>query len=111
MTRDEIIKMAREAGLAGVESPEGLAAFVFRFAALVAAAEREACTKVCDAASEPRRGYDGQTDELLEALAKLVEDLEMRSNWKRGDDKGVVDCGHSVYLKARAAISKAGGAV
>lgn len=51
-----------------------------------------------------------QRDELLEALAKLVEDLEMRSNWKRGDDKGVVDCGHSVYLKARAAIAKAGGA-
>ena len=36
--RDAIIKLAREAGLAGVESPEGLAAFVFRFAALVAAA-------------------------------------------------------------------------
>ena len=49
MTRDEIIKLAREAGLAGVESPEGLAAFVFRFAALVAAAEREACAKVCEA--------------------------------------------------------------
>lgn len=48
--------------------------------------------------------------ELLEALTRLVEDLEMRSNWKRGDDKGVVDCGHSVYLKARAAIAKAGGA-
>ena len=51
-----------------------------------------------------------QRNELLEALTKLVEDLEMRSNWKRGDDKGVVDCGHSVYLKARAAIAKAGGA-
>ena len=47
--------------------------------------------------------------ELLDALSKLVEDLEMRANWKRGDDKGVVDCGHSVYMNARAAITKAKG--
>lgn len=48
--------------------------------------------------------------DLLEALTKLVEDLEMRSNWKRGSENGVVDCGNSVYLKARSAIAKARGA-
>jgi len=44
MTRDDIIRMAREAGcdIAWADSLE-------RFAALVAAAEREACAKVCDA--------------------------------------------------------------
>jgi hypothetical protein len=52
MTQDEIVKMAREAGInveqgfllrfAGVEDD------LERFAALVAAAEREACAKVCD---------------------------------------------------------------
>ncbi|MGL4297365.1 MAG: hypothetical protein ACRCTG_16775 [Aestuariivirga sp.] len=47
MTRDDIIKLAREAGLAGVESINGLAAFVLRFAALVSAAEREACVTAC----------------------------------------------------------------
>lgn len=53
MTRDEIIRMARDAGLAQLHgqtfpghayTPEALE----RFAALVAAAEREACAKVCD---------------------------------------------------------------
>ena len=60
MTRDDIIRMAREAGfevhprkeqvrvgidaLMGIDSTEK----VERFAALVAAAEREACAKVCE---------------------------------------------------------------
>jgi hypothetical protein len=54
MTQEDIIKLAREAGLA-----EGIAdglngewkaerEFLERFAALVAAAEREACAKVCE---------------------------------------------------------------
>ena len=46
MTQDEIIRMAREAGIAH-------AAGIYmehleRFAALVAAHEREACAKVCE---------------------------------------------------------------
>ena len=55
MTRDDIIRMAREAEGAditshgwtswvGVHSTE----FLERFAALVAAAEREACAKACE---------------------------------------------------------------
>ena len=44
MTREEIIRIAREAN-ASFETAESM----FRFAALVAAAEREACAKVCDA--------------------------------------------------------------
>jgi hypothetical protein len=44
MTRDDIIRMAKEAGyLAWHIDPRAE-----RFAALVAAAEREACAKVCD---------------------------------------------------------------
>jgi hypothetical protein len=52
MTREELIRMAREAGC-GFESitlnwicPDNLE----RFAALVAAAEREECAKVCEKA-------------------------------------------------------------
>ena len=46
--KEDIIKMAREAGFAdGVAEIVGLEGFA-RFAALVAAAEREACAKVCD---------------------------------------------------------------
>ena len=45
MTKDEIIRMAREAGLFTHKEvqPE-----LERFAKLVAAAEREACAKVCE---------------------------------------------------------------
>jgi len=62
MTRDDIIRMAREAGLAPIYSacdePGVRCAYedwdeeLERFAALVAAAEREACAKVCDAAAK-----------------------------------------------------------
>lgn len=50
LNRDDVIRMAREAGEA-----EGLETVIFhpvleRFANLVAAAEREACAKVCESA-------------------------------------------------------------
>lgn len=45
MTRDDIVKLAYEAGIHVY--PEFEAAFE-HFAALVTAAEREACAKVCD---------------------------------------------------------------
>lgn len=56
MTQDEIIRMAREA--ANNEPIYGRKEFTFsrneleRFAALVAAHEREACAKVCDKYAE-----------------------------------------------------------
>jgi len=46
MNREDIIKLAREAGLAYGSDEKPLNS-VTRFAALVAAAEREACAKVC----------------------------------------------------------------
>ena len=49
MTRDDIIRMAREAGFDDFFTRD-LA--LERFAALVAAAEREACAKVCDRNAE-----------------------------------------------------------
>ena len=49
MDRDTIIRLAREAGFAdGVVEIVGLEGFS-RFAALVAAHEREECAKVCEA--------------------------------------------------------------
>ena len=58
MTRDDIIRMAREAGLEQTVSiaPDGSSRIVScppiepleRFATLVAAAEREACAEVCE---------------------------------------------------------------
>jgi hypothetical protein len=73
MTKDEIIRMAREAGF-DVGTEDGYA-FVFdfnnlnqtprleRFAALAAAAEREACAKVCD--SEAKRALFNWSDDLV----------------------------------------------
>jgi hypothetical protein len=57
MNKEDIIRMAREAGEA-----EGMAEFVFhpvieRFADLVASAEREACAKIADTA-EPYKSAD-----------------------------------------------------
>ena len=53
MTQDEIVKMARETGLVRtgdkwVEPARWGVTELVHFAALVAAAEREACAKVCD---------------------------------------------------------------
>ena len=51
MTKDEIIRMAREAGLIKGQhwnKNNMNTAFMCDFANLVAAAEREACAKVCE---------------------------------------------------------------
>jgi hypothetical protein len=48
MTQDEIIKMARQAGIGWGERLGGMPEFLERFAKLVAQHEREACAKVCD---------------------------------------------------------------
>jgi len=47
MKREDIIRMAREAGWGNLVSMPYVEALE-RFAALVAAAEREACAQVCD---------------------------------------------------------------
>jgi hypothetical protein len=47
MTRDEMIKLAREAGWQYADGDDGYSP-LWRFAALVAAAEREACAKVAE---------------------------------------------------------------
>jgi hypothetical protein len=69
MTRDDIIRMAREAGLIKDwmvlrnEESDALA----RFASLIAAAEREACARMAEAFHQ--HGYDFTGDlELHEAI-------------------------------------------
>ena len=68
MTRDDIIRMAREAGLLvigtadGSEAvytwPQGITDEIERFAAIVAAAEREECAKICEQSDEDGEGPD-----------------------------------------------------
>ena len=77
MNREDIIKMAREAGAGditvngwttwvGTQTTE----FLERFANLVAAAEREACAKVCDKRAELSGIF---TDEEIEAYSCAKE--------------------------------------
>ena len=56
MNREDIIRMARDAGLTGLVEADVIGNFE-RFAALVAAAEREACAKIC---TEEAPSLDGQ---------------------------------------------------
>ncbi len=51
VSREEIIKLARQAGaiFGNMEEAAAVAPIFERFAALVAAAEREECAKVCEA--------------------------------------------------------------
>ena len=87
MTRDDVIKWAREAGfpfnkygaLKGDEDGEIDADEMFeRFAALVAAAEREACARACQAVID-----GGQYDEYQQYAAAACRD-EIRARGKKG---------------------------
>ena len=59
MTRDDIIRMAREVGISVPWDQEPVPFVLLeRFAEFVAAAEREACAKVCDDAVGSASMYD-----------------------------------------------------
>ncbi len=73
MNREDIIRMAREAGFREPAPSDGCMGLAFdyrdgndtgasleRFAALVAAAEREACAKVADASIPQHERFDDQ---------------------------------------------------
>ena len=56
MNREDIIRMAQEAGLIPppLDWPQKYAEALERFAALVASAEREACAKLCEEFSQAK---------------------------------------------------------
>ena len=57
MTKDDITRMAREAGFVGFDGENKC---LREFAALVVAAEREACAKVCDSWYDVLCQFDSQ---------------------------------------------------
>ena len=59
MTRDDIIKLAREAGDDVEHTLPSDLDFLERFSALVAAAEREACAKVCESHAADAWDHEG----------------------------------------------------
>lgn len=80
--KEDIVRMAKEAGLMGNELayagwyPEALE----RFAELVAAAEREACAKVCEKQMEPFSGFDAYCNGGVNGLEKTAAAIRARSN-------------------------------
>ena len=77
MTHEEIIAMAKEAGLGNaLGSVDGLDELAC-FAALVAAKEREACALVCDASVKEWLRLDGSHHELTEAQM-LADEIRAR---------------------------------
>ncbi len=78
MTHDEIIRMAREAGV-DVDTAWGVSdVAIERFATLVAAAEREACAKVCDELAGILLGHKDRAG--AEICVSLRDDIRARSN-------------------------------
>ena len=89
MSRDEIIAMATEAGLNSYRIAPGEAVAVWeRFAALVAAAEREACAQVC--ASEEAR-----------ALYNFDNDLEANRPFWNGGSQIATSCEASIRARSK----------
>ena len=75
MTTNEIIAMATEAGLNSYRIAPGEAVAAWeRFAALVAAKEREACARAIEA--EVRKQDDALILQLVEALCECAEDSQ-----------------------------------
>jgi hypothetical protein len=78
MNREEITRMAQEAGFEWdlIDDDEGQIWYISadglqRFAALVAAAEREACAKVCEEVAEAvtyQRNSQAAADKCAEAI-------------------------------------------
>ena len=68
MNRDDIIRMAREAGMAGMLT-DVVTTFdeLERFAALVAAAERETCAEACK-----RLLYDGEDSYVVNKCVEAI---------------------------------------
>jgi hypothetical protein len=84
MNREDIIRMAQEAGFEsnslGVTYTSGwLPDLLERFAALVAAAEREACAKVCDERKLPRLPDSSEFDHLYnQAVSHCAKAIRAR---------------------------------
>lgn len=101
MTREEIIRMAREAGFSewAVQTPKDLE----RFAALVAAAERD--QRAFEIAESYRCGWDGGVKAEREACARLCEELDgypwAKAIRARGEKRTCPEC---EYQKQRAAL-------
>ena len=89
MTRDDVIRMAREAdpGFEGGEESDGTMTDsivgidqVFKFAALVAAAEREACAKAIENSMDQLPDTSDWANGYIQATKDIAEGIRARGN-------------------------------
>jgi hypothetical protein len=99
MTQEDIFKMAQEAGF-DVHRGEWLFQMLERFAALVAAAEREACAKLVWPTQEVKVWSDNE----LEAMTGAFNQAQEKHGWY----ETIMAVG-ATALKARAAAIRARG--
>jgi hypothetical protein len=78
VNRDDIIRMAREADLPLPLSSADIIETIEFFAALVAAAEREACAKVCEH-KMPQPVVNWSDAQIVEALRECAAAIRARS--------------------------------
>ena len=96
MTREDIIRMAREAGIGPVYGYESIE----RFAALVAATEREACAELV----WPTQQFKVWSDEELTAMTGAFNRAQEKHGWY----ETIMAVG-AAALKGRAAAIRARG--
>ena len=80
MTKNEIIAMAREAGFETHDIRLNFPKELERFAALVAAAEREACAQACESIYYDPKGNDGYDAYYTRPYLGCAEAIRARSN-------------------------------
>jgi hypothetical protein len=76
MTQDDVIEMARQAGIGWGEGIGGMTDFLEAFAKLVAAKEREACAQICLNAAFHRQKFIAGGLACCEAIRAIDEALE-----------------------------------
>jgi len=114
MTKEDIIRMAEEAS--GGRQPDGWGVMLDhqqleRFAALIAAAEREACAKLCDAECNPApneghvSSYQAGCYITAEFLAAAIRAREQEKREQTSLQRQLIDAGaleaNPAGLKAR----------
>lgn len=86
MTREEIIRMAEQCGIPEFENYESQAENIMRFAALVAAAERERIKQknapVIEQINEHIKALEDAVAAEREACAKVCDELSNKHTWE-----------------------------
>lgn len=66
------------------------------------------CAAEIHSLQERLAAAEARAERLAKSLKEIIDDLETRSDWKEGTQKGVVDIGQGVYLRGKAALAEGG---